>query len=98
MTNSVCDLFGTSYPLVMGGISPDPVLGSVVSNAGGLGCIEGVMPPDGLRDAIHRFREMSDKPFSINFPLAQGSPEPRREGAPLRASYNALHEASVRVL
>ena len=75
MTNPVCELFGTRYPLVMGGISPDPVLGSVVSNAGGLGCIEGVMPPDRLREAIQRFRELSDKPFSVNFPLAQGSPE-----------------------
>lgn len=40
----------------MGCITPDPVLGCFVSNAGGLGCI--VMPPDGQRDAIHRFREM----------------------------------------
>ena len=81
MTNPVCDLFGARYPLVMGGISPDPVLGSVVSNAGGLGCIEGVMPPDGLRNAIQRFRELSDKPFSVNFPLAQGTPEMTAEKA-----------------
>ena len=75
MTNSVCALFGIRYPLVMGGITPNPDLGVVVSNAGGLGCIEGVMPPDGLREAIRRFREQSDKPFSVNFPLAQGNPE-----------------------
>lgn len=81
MTNPISELFGIRYPLVMGGISPNPTLGAVVSNAGGLGCIEGVMPPDGLREAIRRFRELSDKPFSINFPLAQGSPETTAEKA-----------------
>ncbi len=40
MTNPVSDLFGVRYPLVMGGITPDPKLGAIVSNAGGLGCIE----------------------------------------------------------
>jgi enoyl-[acyl-carrier protein] reductase II len=59
----------------MGGITPKPELGAAVSNAGGLGCIEGIAPPDTLREQIRRFRELSDKPFSINFPLAQGTPE-----------------------
>lgn len=72
MSNPVCELFGIRYPLIMGGISPRPELGAVVSNAGGLGCIEGIMPPEKLREDIHRFRELSDKPFSINFPLATG--------------------------
>ena len=81
MTNPICELFNIRYPLVMGGITPNPDLGVVVSNAGGLGCIEGVMPPDGLREAIRRFREQSSKPFSVNFPLAQGSPELTAEKA-----------------
>jgi len=75
LSNPICDLFGIRYPLLMGGITPKPELGAAVSNAGGLGCIEGVMPPDGLREAIQKFRTMSAKPFSINFPLAQGTPE-----------------------
>ncbi len=79
MSNAVCELFGIRYPLVMGGITPNPELGSVVSNAGGLGCIEGIMQADGLRDAIREFRSKSDKPFSINFPLAQGNPEMNAE-------------------
>jgi enoyl-[acyl-carrier protein] reductase II len=74
-SNSVCSLFGIRYPLVMGGISPAPDLGAAVSNAGGLGCIEGVTPPDTLRQHVQRFKELSDKPFSVNFPLAQGGPE-----------------------
>jgi enoyl-[acyl-carrier protein] reductase II len=81
MSNPVCDLFGIRYPLLMGGITPNPELGIVVSDAGGLGCIEGIMPADGLRDAIKQFRSKSDKPFSINFPLAQGSPEMTAEKA-----------------
>ena len=80
-TNPVCDLFGIRFPLVMGGIRPMPELGAVVSNAGGLGCIEGVTPPEMLRGHIQRFRELSDKPFSVNFPLAQGSPEQTAEKA-----------------
>ena len=75
MTNPVCTLFNIRYPLVMGGISPTPELGAAVSNTGGLGCIEGVTPPETLRGHIRRFRELSDKPFSINFPLALGGPE-----------------------
>ncbi len=79
MSNVVCDLFRIRYPLVMGGITPNPELGIVVSNAGGLGCIEGIMQADGLREAIKQFRSKSDKPFSINFPLAQGNPEMNAE-------------------
>ncbi len=79
--NPVCLLFGIRYPLVMGGITPTPELGAAVSNAGGLGCIEGIAPPETLREQIQRFRELSDKPFSINFPLAMGSPEQVSEKA-----------------
>lgn len=81
MSNPICDLFGIRYPLLMGGITPKPELGAVISNAGGLGCIEGIMQADGLREAIQQFRAMSDKPFSINFPLAQGTPEMTAEKA-----------------
>ena len=80
-TNVVCSLFGIRYPLVMGGITPEPELGAAVSNAGGLGCIEGVTTPETLRKQIRRFRELSVKPFSVNFPLAQGSPEQTAEKA-----------------
>ena len=79
--NPVCELYGIQYPLVMGGITPKPELGAVVSNAGGLGCIEGVAPLDQMREQIRAFRELSDKPFSVNFPLAMGSPDQVQERA-----------------
>lgn len=81
MGNSVCELYGIRYPLVMGGITPQPELGAAVSNAGGLGCIEGIAPLETMREQIRAFRELSDKPFSVNFPLAMGSPEQVQERA-----------------
>lgn len=73
--NAVCSLFGIRYPLLMGGITPRAELGAVVSNAGGLGCIEGIESADRLRGQIRRFRELSDRPFSVNLPIAFGKPE-----------------------
>ncbi len=65
----------------MGGITPNPEVGAAVSNAGGLGCIEGIAPLETMREQIRTFRELSDKPFSINFPLAMGAPEQVQERA-----------------
>lgn len=70
--NRVCRAFGIRLPLVMGAITPKPALGVVVSRAGGLGCIEGISSPDKLRDQIRAFREQTDAPFCVNFPLAFG--------------------------
>lgn len=72
--NRVCRTFGIQLPLVMGAITPRPALGAVVSEAGGLGCIEGISSPDKLRQQIREFRERSAKPFCVNFPLAFGDP------------------------
>lgn len=72
--NRVCSLFGIRLPLVMGAITPRPQLAAVVSNAGGLGCIEGISTPEKLREQIRAFRKLSDAPFSVNFPLAFGDP------------------------
>lgn len=74
-SNRVCTLFGIRLPLVMGAISPKPELGAVVSQAGGLGCIEGISSPAKLRAQIRGFRALSDRPFSVNFPLAFGDRE-----------------------
>ena len=73
--NRVCSLFGIRLPLLMGAISPKPELGAVVSQAGGLGCIEGISSPAKLRAQIRGFRERTDAPFSVNFPLAFGDRE-----------------------
>lgn len=70
MSNRVCDLFGIRYPIIMGAIAQTPELAAAVSNAGGLGCMAGAAaPPELLRERIRKFRDLSDKPFSINFPI-----------------------------
>ena len=74
-TNRVCALFGIHNPLLMGAITPKPALGAIVSNAGGLGCIEGISSPQKLREQIRAFRGQSEAPFSVNFPLAYGNRE-----------------------
>ncbi len=73
--NRVCALFGIRLPLLMGAISPKPELAAVVSDAGGLGCIEGISSPAKLRAQIRGLRALSDRPFSVNFPLAFGDRE-----------------------
>jgi NAD(P)H-dependent flavin oxidoreductase YrpB (nitropropane dioxygenase family) len=60
--NRVCQTFGIRLPLVMGAITPKPALGAMVSEAGGLGCIEGISSPDKLRQQIPEFRALSSKP------------------------------------
>ncbi|MFN0145596.1 MAG: NAD(P)H-dependent flavin oxidoreductase [Dehalococcoidia bacterium] len=70
MTNRVCELFGIRYPVVMGAISQTPELAAAISEAGGLGCMAGAAaPPALLRERIRKLRDLTDKPFSINFPI-----------------------------
>ncbi|MEO8540053.1 MAG: nitronate monooxygenase [bacterium] len=70
MPNRVCELFHIRYPIVMGAISQTPELAAAISNAGGLGCMAGAAaPPDLMRERIRKFRDLSDKPFCINFPI-----------------------------
>jgi enoyl-[acyl-carrier protein] reductase II len=70
VTNRVCALFGIRYPVVMGAISQTPELAAAISNGGGLGCMAGAAaPPALMRERIRKFRDLSDKPFSINFPI-----------------------------
>jgi enoyl-[acyl-carrier protein] reductase II len=70
MTNRICQLMGIRYPITMGGISQTPELAAAISNAGGLGCIAGAAaPPPQLRERIRKLRDLTDRPFSINFPI-----------------------------
>ena len=70
MTNRVCDLFGIRYPVVMGAIAQTPELAAAVSRAGGLGCMAGAAaPPELLRERIRKLRDLTDRPFCINFPI-----------------------------
>lgn len=65
----LCNLLGLEYPILqsgMGGVA-GPELVAEVSRAGGLGILAGLnVPPEDLRKAIRRVRELTDRPFAVN--------------------------------
>jgi NAD(P)H-dependent flavin oxidoreductase YrpB (nitropropane dioxygenase family) len=69
----LCDLLGIDVPIINAPMGPDltgPELAAVVSNAGGLGLIQAQLhPPSLLRQVIRQVRELTDKPFGVNFVL-----------------------------
>jgi enoyl-[acyl-carrier protein] reductase II len=70
--NVICRLLGIRYPILAGGMTwvSEAVLAAAMSEAGGLGCIAtGNMPGDLLREEIHKYRALSDKPFAVNLIL-----------------------------
>lgn len=70
--NRICQLFGTEYPVIQGGMvwCSGWKLVSAVSNAGGLGLIgAGSMHPEVLEEHIKKTRDATTKPFGVNVPL-----------------------------
>lgn len=69
----LCDLIGIKYPIVQGGMAwvGTAELAAAVSNAGGLGVIGGGnAPTEEVAKEVHRVKELTDKPFGLNIPLA----------------------------
>lgn len=71
----LCRELGIEYPIFSVGfaVSAGPELVAAVSNAGGLGVLGGgggAMPSDELRRRIRRVRELTDRPFGLNFIIA----------------------------
>jgi enoyl-[acyl-carrier protein] reductase II len=68
-----CDLVGIKYPIVEGGMAwvGTAELAAAISNAGGLGMIGGGnAPPEEVTRQIRLAKELTDKPFGLNIPLA----------------------------
>ena len=69
LRTDICDRLGIEYPIVlagMGGVSMYR-LAAAVSNAGGLGVLGGAtVDAQGLRQEIHKTRELTDKPFAVD--------------------------------
>jgi nitronate monooxygenase len=69
----LCDLLGIEVPIISAPMGPNITgieLASAVSTAGGLGILSfGANPPPVLRTQIRRMRELTDKPFGVNFIL-----------------------------
>src|SRR5262245_31880813 len=68
----LCSQLGLTYPIFSVGMGPvaGPELAAAVSNAGGGGVLGGLfLPPPALRQALHRLRTLTDKPFGVNLVL-----------------------------
>jgi nitronate monooxygenase len=69
----LCDLLGIEVPIIVAPMGPNITgveLAAAVSNAGGMGLISfGAYTPPRLREQIGRLRELTDKPFGVNFIL-----------------------------
>jgi len=69
----LCDLLGIEYPIVQGGMAwvGTAELAAAVSNAGGLGIIGGGnASTEEVAREIRLARELTDRPFGLNIPLA----------------------------
>lgn len=71
----VTELLGIRLPIIQGGLAylAYSELAAAVSNAGGLGQITAMsLPtPEKLREEIRKVRELTDKPFGVNFAIGQ---------------------------
>jgi len=68
----ICDQLGIEYPIIMGGMMGigNADLTGAVSEAGGLGTLSSAtFGPDGTARELDKLKEMTDKPFSVNFPI-----------------------------
>ena len=91
MDNAVTKLLGTQYPVIQAAMSyvTEAQLAAAVCNAGGLGVIgtnPGVRIPERdayktgeiMRREIHKLRELTDKPFGINYVTPVNESDPSR--------------------
>ena len=70
MQTRITELLGIKYPIIQSAMNyvAYPSLVAAVSNAGGLGILGAAsMTPDDLRENIKQVRELTDKPFGVNF-------------------------------
>jgi NAD(P)H-dependent flavin oxidoreductase YrpB (nitropropane dioxygenase family) len=71
----VADILNIQYPVVQGGLAylAYSELAAAVSNAGGLGQITAMSldNPIQLREEIQKVKQLTDKPFGVNFAIGQ---------------------------
>lgn len=67
ISTSFTRLVGIEAPVVSAPITMSPQLVAAVSNAGGLGMLQGTwLTPDGIGDAVRSTQALTDRPFGIN--------------------------------
>lgn len=71
----ITKLLNIQYPIIQGGLAylAYSKLAAAVSNAGGLGQITAMsLPsPEALREEIRKVRELTDRPFGVNYAIGQ---------------------------
>ncbi|MDN5709495.1 MAG: nitronate monooxygenase family protein [Planococcus sp. (in: firmicutes)] len=71
----ITELLGIDYPIIQGGLAylAYADLAAAVSNAGGLGQITAMSlrGPEELREEIRKVRELTNKPFGVNFAIGE---------------------------
>lgn len=71
----ITDLLNIKYPIIQGGLAylAYSELAAAVSNAGGLGQITAMSldSPDSLRKEIRKVKELTNKPFGVNYAIGQ---------------------------
>jgi enoyl-[acyl-carrier protein] reductase II len=70
--NRVTELLGIDIPIFqapMGYVAKPPLV-AAVSEAGAMGLVPGSLGTDAVREDIRRTRQLTDKPFGVNLPLA----------------------------
>ncbi len=75
MKTRITELLGIDLPIIQGGLAhlAYSELAAAVSNAGGLGQITAMSldSEDTLREEIRKVKELTDKPFGVNFAIGQ---------------------------
>ncbi|MDV2582278.1 NAD(P)H-dependent flavin oxidoreductase [Alkalibacillus haloalkaliphilus] len=76
MRTKVTDMLSIDWPIIQGGLAHLAYadLAAAVSNAGGLGQITAMSLPsdEALREEIHKVKQMTDRPYGVNFAIGQG--------------------------
>lgn len=73
--NAITRLFGIDYPIIQGAMAwlSEAKLVASVSNEGGLGVLgASIMPVDEFEQHVVETKELTDRPFAVNFPLVLG--------------------------
>ncbi|WP_017186026.1 NAD(P)H-dependent flavin oxidoreductase [Alkalibacillus haloalkaliphilus] len=72
----VTEMLSIEWPIIQGGLAHLAYadLAAAVSNAGGLGQITAMSLPsdEALREEIHKVKQMTDRPYGVNFAIGQG--------------------------
>ncbi|MGN7388229.1 NAD(P)H-dependent flavin oxidoreductase [Sporosarcina sp. SAFN-015] len=91
----ITELLDIEYPIIQGGLAylAYADLAAAVSEAGGLGQITAMSleSPDALRKEIRKVRELTKKPFGVNFAIGQ-------HGRPYEHMLDVAIEENVKVL